>query len=223
MKVADTCPILPFVARQILLSDNHRRASRFVEKPSDGYESLQDQVNNLAPDESVFVTMTPILEAKEGAEVAVRQLRARLRQRLRGRELAFVEDFERKGVWVYRRREGLLLGNSRALGSSKEDEIRSRPLETEQRSEEPVPNEGGLPGFQDRLVDLEYELSHVEASFGEIANEPFPQYPGVGASSLGIEGWNAEHDRRTRRLIELMETRAVLLKRVRELLTAFRS
>ena len=128
------------MSRQILLSDNHRRASRFVEKPFDGYESLQDQVGNLAPDESVFVTMTPILEAKEDAAVAVRQLRARLRQRLRGRELAFVEDFERKGVWVYRRRERLFLGNSQALGPGKEDEIRSRPLETEQRSEEPVPN-----------------------------------------------------------------------------------
>ena len=138
MKLADTCPILPFVSRQILLSDNHRRASRFVEKPFDGYESLQDEAGNLAPDESVFVTTTPILEAKEDTAVAVGQLRARLWNRLRGKELAFVEDFERKGVWVYRRRERLLLGNSQALGSSKEDETRSRPLETEQLSEEPV-------------------------------------------------------------------------------------
>jgi hypothetical protein len=180
--------------------------------------ALRDLARELAPDEAVFVTTAKLIEATGDSTDEVRQLRNRLRHMISHASITFVQDPEGRGVWVYRRGSGLLLGGSSpALGAAKEDEIRSRPIDPDPEREEPEPDDGQQNGLQDLVVALEYELSHVEAAFGEIVNEPFPQFPGPAAGRLQFEAWSAEHDRRTHRLVELMERRAALLKQLREL------
>jgi hypothetical protein len=74
-----------------------------------------------------------------------------------------------------------------------------------------------IADFQTRLEELEHELSRVEATFGEILGEAFPEFPGLGASRSEIDSWTGDHDRRTRRLVSLMEVRADLVKRIQAL------
>ena len=75
-----------------------------------------------------------------------------------------------------------------------------------------------MPDFQQRFEELEYELSHIEASFAEITNEPFPEFPGRASPRSNLELWHAQHERRTQRLQHLMDARATTLAELRKLL-----
>jgi len=93
-----------------------------------GYEALKVSIHDLSPDDALFVTTEAIVPGSAETLSEVRVFIRRLRVRLRGTVLTYIEDAARGGVWVYRN-PLRAPGNGRAVGAAKEDEVRSRPLE----------------------------------------------------------------------------------------------
>jgi len=112
------------MAAKVILPDNRVRGRHSFRD----YSALRGVVAQLQQDEAILVTWAGIIHANEETRDGVMSLRRALAARFAKRGLAFIEDFQTVGVWIYRPMSAGP-GNGRAVGPAKEAEIRSRSVE----------------------------------------------------------------------------------------------
>ena len=107
----------------IVLPRFHARLQRSARERLAG---LMAQIGKLNPDDAAFVTVEDLSEYDTDYRREIVSLRNYLRGHLGGLGVTSFEDYDRAGVWVYKRVESH--GTGVALGREKEAEIRNRPI-----------------------------------------------------------------------------------------------
>jgi hypothetical protein len=117
------------VAKRVVLQAQKRRKASLLFRDSENHARLELEVaaRELEPDGAFFVPVENPA-ANDDAALSLARLRNRLRVMLVAYRFAYVEDVDRAGVWVYRPFSPGP-GNGRAVGASKEAEIRTRAID----------------------------------------------------------------------------------------------
>lgn len=116
------------MAKRIVLQAQTATASRlFRDGEKQARIELEVAARELEPNGAFFVTVENFASNDDPA-LALARLRNRLRAMLVDYRFAYVEDVDRGGVWVYRPFSPGP-GNGRAVGPTKEAEIRTRAID----------------------------------------------------------------------------------------------
>jgi hypothetical protein len=116
------------MAKRVVLQAQRATASRlFRDGENQARIELDVTARQLEPDGAFFVTVENFT-ANDDRALAVARLRNRLRAMLVDYRFTYVEDAGRGGVWVYRP-SSPGPGNGRAVGPTKEAEIRRRAID----------------------------------------------------------------------------------------------
>jgi hypothetical protein len=97
--------------------------------PSTGRErvgDLRNRVERLDPDDALFVGLEGLSPVEPGFRREILSLRTYLRNLLIGLSVTILEDYEKAGAWIYKRRA--IPGIGIAIGPEKEAEVRRRPV-----------------------------------------------------------------------------------------------
>ena len=103
-----------------------RFQARLQRSARDRLARVIEQIGQLSPDGAAFVTVADLSEYDTDYRREIVSLRNYLRGHLGGLGVTSFEDYDKAGVWVYKRVESH--GTGVALGREKEAEIRNRPI-----------------------------------------------------------------------------------------------
>jgi hypothetical protein len=116
------------MALVLFVSDDRSRRVSYSSQQARKYDHLEEPIAALAPDEALFVALKPSGDGLEDGLAALTRLKRGLLHRFPRVRVTFIIDAEKHGVWVYRPAyQGP--GGGRAIGQSKEDEVRARHIE----------------------------------------------------------------------------------------------